>query len=99
IAYCMWLATEIWHASVIVSRIIWQVTPNISPRMAYIRSMPKNDNGKVLYANSITLAPGTLCMGVDTQYVLVHALQEEGIIALEDGSMDAHARALSLLAK
>jgi multicomponent Na+:H+ antiporter subunit E len=41
----------------------------------------------VLYANSITLTPGTVTIKVDAEGFEVHALTEEGAAGLEAGEM------------
>lgn len=86
--YIVWLAKQIWDSAVNVSRIIWKVSPDIAPAMRWVDAHKKPDIGKALYANSITLTPGTLCMDVDHSRVLVHALDPEGIKDLENGAMD-----------
>ena len=40
------------------------------------------------YANSITLTPGTITVGVDGNELTVHALVNDGALDLEGGGMD-----------
>jgi multicomponent Na+:H+ antiporter subunit E len=49
---------------------------------------------QVIYANSITLTPGTLSISVDDESILVHSLQPAGIAALHEGAMRARAHGL-----
>jgi multicomponent Na+:H+ antiporter subunit E len=44
--------------------------------------------GKVLYANSITLTPGTITLDVQGSTILVHALTEASAQGVENGEMD-----------
>jgi multicomponent Na+:H+ antiporter subunit E len=44
--------------------------------------------GKVIYANSITLTPGTVSTAVSDSGIEVHALTREGAAALMEGEMD-----------
>jgi multicomponent Na+:H+ antiporter subunit E len=43
---------------------------------------------RVIYANSITLTPGTLAMRVRGNGILVHALSEDGARTLGEGEME-----------
>jgi len=42
----------------------------------------------VLYANSITLTPGTLSVDLDENELTVHALQKSSIDELKEGGME-----------
>ena len=49
----------------------------VSPTMVKIPSTPKTDIGKTMFANSITLTPGTVSIVMSEDEILVHALLEE----------------------
>ena len=42
--------------------------------MFYQTTSQKSDIGKVIFANSITLTPGTISVSLDEKGILVHAL-------------------------
>ncbi len=86
--YFFWLAKEILKSSIDVSVRVWQPKPKISPMLAWVKSSQKNDVGKVAYANSITLTPGTVCIEVCGDELCVHALNESGVEDLKSGYMD-----------
>ena len=44
--------------------------------------------GRAIYANSITLTPGTVSMSVEDGEIQVHALTLESGQAVEEGEMD-----------
>ncbi len=44
--------------------------------------------GQVIYANSITLTPGTVSLSVDNNEIEVHALSKEFAEGLQSGEMD-----------
>ena len=48
----------------------------------------KSDLGLVIYANSITLTPGTIAVDVEPGEILVHALSAAAAKDLEGGEMD-----------
>lgn len=87
-AYFVWLAKEIILANLIVVKHIWLGNKSISPGFATITTSQKTDMGKVIYANSITLTPGTVAVNIDGDKFLVHALLRESIDDLETGEMD-----------
>lgn len=88
--YWPWLAKEIVKSTIDVARIILDPALPISPRLILVSPSQKTAVGKVTYANSITLTPGTITVEVgrhDHRFV-VHALTEAGAAGVETGDMD-----------
>ena len=56
--------------------------------MVRLASSQKSDLGLVIYANSITLTPGTVSVDVEPGEILVHALSRDAARELEIGEMD-----------
>ena len=83
-----WLIKEIVLANISVVKHIWLGNKTISPTMITIKASQKTDVGKVIYANSITLTPGTVSIALEGDEITVHALLRESITALEAGEMD-----------
>lgn len=90
LVYWPWLIWQIALANLQVARCILD-PGRIHPRMAWVPASQKTDLGKVIYANSITLTPGTIAVQVAGGRILVHALEHEGIDALTGGDMDRRA--------
>ena len=63
-------------------------TRRSAPPWCASRASQTSDLGKVIYANSITLTPGTISVDVAGGYITVHALSREGADSLEAGEMD-----------
>ena len=84
----IWLAKEIVVANLTVIKHIWLGNKSISPTVITVKASQKTDVGKVIYANSITLTPGTVALGLVGNKIMVHALIRENIEALESGDMD-----------
>lgn len=88
IPYVFWLVIEILKSNIdVIKRILNPKLP-ISPRWVTIRSSQESDLSKVVYANSITLTPGTISIDVDGNNIDVHALSESGVDGLATGEMD-----------
>ena len=70
----------------VVKRI---VTPGktISPQLISLPLPQRTDLGRVIYANSITLTPGTVSVRINKDSILVHALARETGQALATGEM------------
>ena len=49
---------------------------------------PKTDLGRAIYANSITATPGTVCVNVYEDRIVVHALTQATADQLATGEMD-----------
>ena len=88
--YWPWLIIEIIKSAITVVKIIVNPKLPISPTMVTVSSTQTTDTGRVTYANSITLTPGTLSVDVyEDGDILVHALTAEGAEDVKAGVMDA----------
>ena len=86
--YILWLTKEIAKSSFNVTKLIWSRDLRISPVMDWVKTKQTTDIGKTIYANSITLTPGTIAVYVEDKRLLVHSLEEAGLKDLENGEMD-----------
>lgn len=87
--YLAWLLLEIYRANVAVIRNIWR--PGRHPITPTVRRFPIRSTSRMcqtIYANSITLTPGTVSFDVSDDHVTVHALEEGAIAELMDGEMN-----------
>ena len=73
---------------------IWRGQTAIDPQVVRLPVSQRTELGRVIYANSITLTPGTVSIDLDDESVLVHALSREGIEGLETGEMDRRVSAV-----
>lgn len=87
IYYFFWLMVEVLKASLAVTKIIWSKKMVMEPHMDYVSTKQKKDLGKVIFANSITLTPGTVTIDMNDK-LLVHTLTKDNIIDLNNGDMD-----------
>lgn len=88
LVYWGWLIVEIIKANIDVVKLVLSPTSKISPTMVRVRASQQTDLGQVVYANSITLTPGTISVDVANNEILVHALSENGARDLLGGRMD-----------
>lgn len=88
LTYWPWLVIEIIKANIDVAKLIMSPKMRITPTLIRIKASQTSDLGQVIYANSITLTPGTISIDVANGEILVHALSREGAEALLDGEMD-----------
>jgi multicomponent Na+:H+ antiporter subunit E len=92
--YWIWLAGEIVKANIDVLRSIWGPASAISPTQISLTATQQTAVGRVTYANSITLTPGTVAMRLRGDQIEVHALTREAAESLLDGEMDRRVREL-----
>lgn len=85
IRYCPWLLGQIFRSGLRVTLLIWGAKGKASPALEKIDVTSIPQGRRALYANSITLTPGTLCVDLDDKTVTVHALQKTSIAELEQG--------------
>lgn len=88
LSYLIWLAGQIIITNIDVAKRIWNPSLPIKPGSRKIKVSIKNPFLKAIYANSITLTPGTVTTEVGEDYFIVHALNEEGLDELEEGDME-----------
>lgn len=86
--YIVWLVGQIFSSSIHVTKLIWRAPSSASPALAKISVADVPKDHRVLYANSITLTPGTLSVDLDESHVTVHALQASSINKLAEGEME-----------
>lgn len=86
--YIPWLMKEIFVANVAVAKVILNPELPISPIMVHFKGSQKTDMGRFLYANSITLTPGTITTGVEGNEFEIHALTFHDVDGREEDEMD-----------
>jgi multicomponent Na+:H+ antiporter subunit E len=89
-----WLALEIIKANINVARVILDPKMPITPKILHINSLQVTELGHVIYANSITLTPGTVTVGLENGAMNVHALTPVAIEGLLSGEMDRRVHAV-----
>jgi multicomponent Na+:H+ antiporter subunit E len=94
VRYIGWLSREIYRANLDVARRIVHPDLPISPRVIEVPCSQRTDVGRVTFANSITLTPGTVSMRVGEDRITVHALTREAADELLAGEMDRQVSAL-----
>ncbi len=89
VTYMFWLAWQILKSALDVTRLILNPALPIDPRIERLPSTQPGAVGHVIYANSITLTPGTVSVELGSDSVEVHALTQELMDDLKTGEMDA----------
>lgn len=84
--YTLWLFKEIIKANIDTAKII--IINNPDPQNFRVKSSQKTEAGKVTYANSITLTPGTVTTLLDGDILEVHALSSDMADDVKSGAMD-----------
>ncbi len=84
--YLAWLMPEVLKSNVEVIRAI--LAPGrISPGFFDVTTRELDEQGRVVYANSITLTPGTVSTGMPVRKIRVHALTRRSREDLLDDAM------------
>jgi len=89
--YIIWLVKEIFVASLQMIKII--ITPgslNITPVVNKVDTKQESDQAKTIFANSITLTPGTIAIKAEeTDTIDVHTISESHFSSLKKSPMDS----------
>ena len=96
--YIPWLLKEVLLSNLAVAKVILTPSLPIHPRILRVSASQKTQVGQVVYANSITLTPGTVTLDVRDGKFLVHALTTNSAEGLLSGEMDRRAAHLEVRA-
>ena len=86
--YWPWLLKEIVKSSIQVSAAILHRNMPIRPSIFTVRASQKTELGRVIFANSITLTPGTVTIGLEDDMLTVHALTAASASGWEESEMN-----------
>ena len=75
IQYTIWLIKEIFISNVTTAKVI--LSKSEEPELFSVKATQNTNEGKVTYANSITLTPGTVTTQIKDNVFEVHALTKE----------------------
>jgi multicomponent Na+:H+ antiporter subunit E len=86
--FYLYILKEVTKANIdVVARILKWNRSAIKPQLVNIQQSQATDLGAVIYANSITLTPGTVTIQLSDDKLLVHALSKESADELATGEM------------
>ncbi len=88
LAYLPWLVWEILKSNVRVARLILSPRIRVDPSIVHFRASQRTDLGRFVYANSITLTPGTVTTGIVGDDFEVHAIVQSEIDGSEENTMN-----------
>ncbi|WP_341760106.1 Na+/H+ antiporter subunit E [Candidatus Endowatersipora endosymbiont of Watersipora subatra] len=79
LSYVVWLIIEIAKANLIMTKVILSDQLPDNQRLIRVSSTQKSDLGKVLFANSITMTPGTITVETEPSFFFVHVITDDAI--------------------
>lgn len=77
LSYWPWLVKEIIVSNFMVAKAILRGGDAIHPQVLTVKASQPDELGQTVYANSITLTPGTVAIAVQDDVITVHALMDE----------------------
>ena len=94
--YLLWLMWQVVLSNIDLVRRIWDPNLPIRPTWQRLDIKVTSSLAKTLYANSITLTPGTLTTDVREDHFMVHSLSPDGIEDLRKGGMEEQIQRLGI---
>ncbi len=88
LAFLPWLAVQVVRSNLDVARRVLHPGLPIGPCVIRVRASQRTALGRAVYANAITLTPGTVSIDLEGDTIRVHALGREQAAELETGEMD-----------
>ena len=92
VAYWAWLLVEIFKANWVVIKACLRSNLDINPALVKVKTGCESDLARTVFANSITLTPGTVSVEVEGNKILVHALYEDSASPGAFDEMDRRSR-------
>jgi len=87
-AFYLYILREIVKANIdVIKRVLISNGKNINPQLIELPVPQTTDLSRVIYANAITLTPGTVSIELTKDKIVVHALTKEGADELLTGDM------------
>ena len=83
VGYTFWLLVEIAKSNWAVTKVILSPKQRLRQNLFNVPVTQQSEIAQVIYANSITLTPGTITVETEDRHFLVHAL------SYDDSDMDA----------
>ena len=87
VTYLPWLIKEVFVANVAVARLVLSPRLSLRPAVVHFHARQRTAVGRVIFANSITLTPGTITTGIDGADLEIHALTATAVDGHEEGDM------------
>lgn len=94
VLYLPWLLWAIAKANIDIAKRILLPQMPIDPHVVRVEATQKSDLCRVIFANSITLTPGTVSLDLDGEDIVVHALTREAADDVQSGDMNRRVTAL-----
>jgi len=88
ILYGIWLLIRIFLAAFHVSKLILHPQMPINPQFIKHQTLLDHDTDKVIFANSITLTPGTITADISGNELTIHQLDEASAEDIRTGAME-----------
>ena len=85
--YIGWLLWQVVLSNIDVARRIWDPALPIQPSWQKLDTKVSKPLETTLYANSITLTPGTLTTNIGDGHFMIHSLTQAGMDDLRKGEM------------
>ena len=85
--YWLWLLVQIIKSNIDVSKTILGLGNSPSQSVLKVQAPQSEEISQVIYANSITLTPGTVTIELDNGEITVHALTRASAADLQNGEM------------
>lgn len=85
--YYIFLFTEVIKSAYYVIMNIYKPIMDYKSNFGYVKHNLKRHSSIALFANSITLTPGTITVSIEKEHILVHALREQDLLSIEDSDM------------
>jgi len=85
--FWLFLAREVVIANIDVLKRIFKPGKNISPQLFELPLTQKTVLSRVIYANAITMTPGTVSVKLNKKTITVHSLSKKAATDLRSGRM------------
>lgn len=86
--YALVLMKEIVISNIQVAMIVLSKDMDISPRIFEYKTKLSKDEYRTIFANSITLTPGTITVSLDENKITVHCIKDEYVRSVMNSKLE-----------
>ena len=94
--YSLWLLIEIVKSNIAMAKLITRKELDLDPQLVRVPTGTRSDLGRVVYANSITMTPGTVTLEATPDELVVHAIDGPTAAGLRTGDMQRRAARVAI---
>jgi multicomponent Na+:H+ antiporter subunit E len=90
----LWLLPRVVRANIAVARLVFAKSSALNPRLVEVGCSQRDDLGRTILANCVTLTPGTVATAVGRNTLQIHTIGDSANVETDTAEIDSRIRAV-----